>query len=67
MLNPFIVHEGQVYIIQRWDEKLKGTETLTIRPLNEKEQKIWRQFTHDINREIWAMIDRRPAKRSSGR
>jgi len=40
VINPFIQHEGRVYIIEGWDERMTGDRTLAIRPLTVKEMAI---------------------------
>ena len=62
MINPFIQHEGRVYLIEGWETEMKGARTLVIRPLTKKEMAIWRSNWEEFGFETYAQIVTRPDK-----
>jgi len=64
MINPFIQHEGRVYLIEGWDERMTGDGTLVIRPLTKKEASIWRSNWEEFGFETYAQIVTRPDRES---
>jgi len=69
MINPFIQHEGRVYLIEGWEPEMKGDRTLVIRPLTVKEMVIWRSNWEEFGFETYAQIVVRPdgKSRSTGK
>ena len=67
MINPFIVHEGKVYLIEGWSSKLKGDKPMRIRPLTPDELEIWRAYWDDFGYETYAQIVPKPGKSSKAR
>ena len=63
MINPFIQHEGRVYVIEGWDERMTGDRTLVVRPLTVKEMAIWRSNWEEFGFETYAQIVTRPDKK----
>ena len=63
MINPFIQHEGRVYVIEGWDERMAGNRTLVIRPLTVKEMAIWRSNWEESGFETYAQIVTRPDRK----
>ena len=62
MINPFVQHEGRVYIIEGWEPEMKGDRTLAIRPLTVKEMAIWKSNWEESGFETYAQIVTRPNK-----
>ena len=56
MINPLIVHEGKVYLIEGWSPKMKASKFLMIRPLTKKETAIWRRNFEEFGFETYAQI-----------
>ena len=64
MINPFIQHEGRVYLIEGWKPEMKGNGTLVIRPLTMKEMAIWRSNWEEFGFETYAQIVTKPDRES---
>ena len=64
MINPFIQHEGRVYLIEGWEPEMKGDRTLVIRPLTKKEMTIWRSNWEEFGFETYAQIITKPDDKS---
>ena len=64
MINPFIQHEGRVYVIEGWDERMASDKTLVIRPLTVKEMAIWRSNWEEFGFETYAQIVTKPDRES---
>ena len=60
MTNPFVQHDGRIYLIENWREEMTGKERLTIRPLTKKEVAIWRKNYQEFRWDTYALIVRRP-------
>ena len=64
MINPFIHHEGRVYLIEGWEPEMKGDRAMKIRPLTKKEMVIWRSNWEEFGFETYAQIVTRPDRES---
>jgi len=69
MINPFIQHEGRVYLIEGWEPEMKEDRAMRIRPLTKKEMAIWRSNWEEFGFETYAQIVTRPDRepRSTGK
>ena len=64
MINPFVHHEGRVYLIEGWEPELRGNKPMRIRPLTKKEMTIWRSNWEEFGFETYAQIVTKPDRES---
>jgi len=67
MINPFIQHEGRVYVIEGWEPEMKGDRKLVIRPLTRKELAVWRSNFEEFGFETYAQLVPNPHDSSGKR
>ena len=65
-LNPFIEHNGQIYVAMNWDFNFDDEHILLLRPLTDKEKVIYHKSRKSQFTEIFSDLFYQEEKRWTG-